>query len=230
MGYLAVIPARGGSKRIPHKNIKDFLGNPIIAYSIETALASGLFDDVIVSTDDEEIADVALSFGAKVPYLRDSRLADDFVGTYEVIYDVYKREIDSGRSIDGVCCIYATAPLLNVFHLKKAFESFVHLKADSLTCVCEFPFPIQRAFIINDKGCLKYREPENAPKRSQDLEKCYQDCGMFYMYSQEYLENRSTKKNIPYFMPRHRVIDIDTMEDWNYALAMAKVIGELSLE
>ncbi|MDY5733802.1 MAG: pseudaminic acid cytidylyltransferase, partial [Succinivibrio sp.] len=147
MNNIAVIPARGGSKRIPFKNIKDFNGAPLISYSIKAALDSGVFSKVIVSSDDKKIIEVATQYGACAPFVRDKSLADDFTGTYDVVVDAYKRLKQSGENIDNVCCIYATAPLLNGFHLKRAYQKFIEEKADTLTSICEFPFPIQRAFI-----------------------------------------------------------------------------------
>lgn len=230
MAFYACIPARGGSKRIPHKNIKDFRGKPLIAYPITAALQSGIFEDVIISTDDEEIASVAKAYGAAVPFMRSKELADDFTGTYAVIADAYKQLVSLGKEVDGICCIYATSPLLNKEYLKKAFDIFVKSQKDCLCSVCEFPFPIQRAFIIDENGCVQYREPEFAMTRSQDLPKTFQDCGLFYFYSKKLLETGKSNGSIPFVMPRHRVIDIDTPEDWNVACAMAKVVEELNLE
>ncbi|MGN1280589.1 MAG: pseudaminic acid cytidylyltransferase [Succinivibrio sp.] len=229
MSCIAVIPARGGSKRIPHKNIKDFNGKPLISYSINTALLSGLFDEVVVSTDDEEIADTAREYGAHVPFMRDSKLADDFTGTFSVVKDAYKRLSDSGLSIDTVCCIYATAPLLLPKHLKEAYSLLNTGSADSVVSVCEFPFPIQRAFVIKD-SILQYREPQFAMSRSQDLEKCYQDCGLFYFYRAKCFDSAEHWGSTGYVMPRHRVIDIDTPDDWDYACALYRSVNELNLE
>ena len=145
MGYLAVIPARGGSKRIPRKNVKDFNGKPLISYAIKAALGSGIFDRVVVSTDDEDIAAIAKEYGAEVPFLRDKKLADDYTGTFDVMADAYERLKATGQKFDGVCCIYATAPLLLPKHLVMALEKLKSSKAQSLTSVCEFSFPIQRA-------------------------------------------------------------------------------------
>ena len=230
MNNIAVIPARGGSKRIPLKNIKDFNGAPLISYSIKAALDSGVFSKVIVSSDDKKIIEVATQYGACAPFVRDKSLADDFTGTYDVVVDAYKRLKQSGENIDNVCCIYATAPLLNGFHLKRAYQKFIEEKADTLTSICEFPFPIQRAFVKDDNGNLSYREPKFAPMRSQDLKKCYQDCGLFYFYDKSCFEYAKDYQSIGYAMPRHRVIDIDTPEDWDYACAMAKAVEELKLD
>lgn len=231
MGYVAIIPARGGSKRIPHKNIKSFNGKPLIYYSIKAAISSGLFDKVVVSTDDEQIAAVARECGAKVPFLRDKKLADDFTGTFAVVKDAYFRLKDSGENFDGACCIYATAPLLLPKHLNDAYSTLVNRRAESLISVCEFSFPIQRAFVADEDGYLSYREPEYAPVRSQDLPKCYQDCGLFYFYTDAFMTGTAADTApVAYKMPRHRVIDIDTMDDWDYACAMSKAVNELNLE
>ena len=229
MKNIAVIPARGGSKRIPRKNIKDFNEKPLIAYPIIQALKSNLFDDVIVSTDDEQIAAISEEYGAKVPFLRDKTLADDFTGTFAVVKDAYNR-LKEEYTPDTVCCIYATAPLLCDNHLINAYSDFEKSEAKSLISVCEFPFPIQRAFIMDNEGFISYREPQYAMTRSQDLAKCYQDCGLFYIYSRDLLEGKAIDKTISYQMPRHRVIDIDTPEDWDYARALYNAVNSLNLE
>lgn len=243
---LAVIPARGGSKRIPHKNIKDFNGLPLIAYSIKNALDSGLFSQVIVSTDDPEIAKVAQDYGASVPFMRDAELANDFTGTTPVAMDAYSRACDSFKqSFDAMCLIYATAPLLTAEHLKAAYARFAQDQADYMFAGCEFPFPIQRGFYLKEDGTPDPVMPECIPMRSQDLPKAYQDAGQFYMYSKRYIEHFLERQHkitqgeaadsIPeypepftqrlYEMPRYRVIDIDTPEDWEYALILAKAIS-----
>lgn len=230
MSKIAVIPARGGSKRIPLKNIREFNGKPLISYSVSAALESGLFDSVVVSTDDERIAAVAKKCGAQVPFLRDKKLADDFTGTFAVVKDAYLKLKDSFTSIDTVCCIYATAPLLKAEHLCKAYELMCSSKAKSVVSICEFPFPIQRAFVRDKNGALSYREPEFAPMRSQDLQKCYQDCGLFYFYDSSCFSEGAVYESAGYEMPRHRVIDIDTPEDWDYACALAKAVQTLHLD
>lgn len=230
MSKIAVIPARGGSKRIPLKNIKEFNGSPLISYSIKAALESKLFDKVVVSTDDEKIASVAKSFGAEVPFLRDKSLADDFTGTFAVVKDAYQKLKNSFSSLDTVCCIYATAPLLKAKHLQEAYNLMQNAQAKSVISICEFPFPIQRAFVKDDNCNLSYREPKYAPMRSQDLQNCYQDCGLFYFYDKSCFEDAKGYQSIGYEMPRHRVIDIDTPEDWDYACAMAKAVEELKLD
>lgn len=243
---LAVIPARGGSKRIPHKNIKDFNGLPLIAYSIQHALKSGLFAQVVVSTDDPEIAEVATQYGASVPFMRDATLANDFTGTTPVAFDAYHQVTQlSQQSFDAMCLIYATAPLLTPEHLQQAYQKFSTEQADYMFAGCEFAFPIQRGFYLKADGTPDPVMPECQAMRSQDLPKAYQDAGQFYMYSKRYIEHaleRQQKislgepadklKEVPdnfisrmYEMPRYRVIDIDTMDDWEYALILAKAIS-----
>lgn len=230
MSIYACIPARGGSKRIPHKNIKEFLGNPLISYPIQAAINSGLFKDVIVSTDDPEIADISIKCGAKVPFLRDKALADDYTGTFPVTVDAFRKIQESDPEIEAICCIYATAPLLKAEHLKEAYSDFINTGCDCVMSVCEFSFPIQRAQVVDDKGYLNYREPKYAPCRSQDLQKCYQDCGIFYFYSKSALEHNTIKTTRPFIMPRYRVIDIDTPEDWKMACALTKAVNDLNYE
>lgn len=228
---LAVIPARGGSKRIPHKNIRNFGGKPLLAYSIDAALQSGLFSKIVVSTDDPEIAETAQKCGALVPFMRDPQLADDYTGTYAVTVDAYKRM--QSQNFDAVCCIYATAPLLTASYLQKAYAFFVQEKADFLYACCEFPFPVQRAQYLDEHMCPTPIMPECMASRSQDLPKAYQDAGLFYFHSIADLTNNyagRTPVRRGFIMPRHRVIDIDTPEDWAYAQAMAHAVEELKLE
>lgn len=240
---LAVIPARGGSKRIPHKNIKDFLGKPLIAYTIEAAKESGIFADIIVSTDDEEIAAVAREYGASVPFLRDAVLSNDFTGTGPVASDAYIKMKALGKDYDAICTIYATAPLLTAKHLQEAYEIFSKDHVDYLFSSCEFPFPIQRGFYKTKEGAPDPVMPECIPMRSQDLPKAYQDAGQFYFKSIEYtlyegLDEAERSKRDPfkdfvcrlYEMPRYRVIDIDTPEDWEYALILAEAIKKLNYD
>lgn len=242
---LAVIPARGGSKRIPHKNIKDFNGLPLIAYSIQNALKSGLFSKVVVSTDDLEIAKTAQEYGATVPFIRSPDLANDYTGTDAVAFDAFQQVSQkSGQIFDGMCLIYATAPLLTPEHLQAAYNKFQQEKADYLFAGCEFSFPIQRGFYLKDDGTPYPVMPECQQLRSQDLPKAYQDAGQFYFYSQSFLEYSLKRQailmfdpsaHIPvkpedftyrmYEMPRYRVIDIDTPEDWEYALILSKAIA-----
>ncbi len=228
---FAVIPARGGSKRIPLKNIKEFLGHPLIYYSIKAALDSELFEHVIVSTDSEEIAEISEHLGAEIPFIRDKKLADDFTGTADVTKDAYTRMCSLGFDADTVCTIYATAPLLTGEYLKKAYKQFQQDNADYLYACCEFPFPIQRAQFLDKNKIPTPVMPQYMSWRSQDLPKTYQDAGLFYFYSKNYfIDPQTAPLSLRGFeMPRHRVIDIDTKEDWDYAQAMVKAVNELNL-
>ena len=232
MHNLAVIPARGGSKRIPHKNIRNFQGQPLIAYSVRACQNSGLFDRIIVSTDDLEIASVAKELGAEVPFMRSKELSDDFTGTGAVTKDAYLQMLKLGYQADLICCVYATAPLLTGEWLKKACAKFLEDHADYLYACCEFPFPIQRAQYLKEDGTPVPVMPECMPMRSQDLEKTYQDAGLFYFYSPRFLDNREDLPEDTFIrrgfeMPRYRVIDIDTPEDFEYAQALALAVNKL---
>ena len=175
---LAIITARGGSKRIPRKNIKDFCGKPILCYSIEAAFASGAFDEVMVSTDDAEIAEIARSTGASVPFFRSAEMSGDYASTDDVIMEVLKEYEKSGLFFEAFCCIYPTAPFLTGKRLKDAMELLE--TADSVMPVVPFSYPPQRGLIVNDKGFVERQFPEYATARSQDLPKIYHDCGQFY--------------------------------------------------
>jgi len=221
---IAVIPARGGSKRIPKKNIKEFLGKPIIAYSIELALKSKLFDRVIVSTDSEEIADVAREYSAEVPFVRPKKLSDDVTGTVAVTRHALKWCLDNEDNIKYVCCIYATAPFLELNYLNNGYEILNREKKSFAFSVTSYPYPIQRALTIS-KGSVNMVLPENYMVRSQDLEECFHDAGQFYWGTTEaYLQelNMFTGISIPIVLPRYLVQDIDTLEDWNQAELMYK--------
>ena len=212
---IAVIPARGGSKRIPRKNIKSFLGKPIIAYSIEEAINSKLFDKVIVSTDDEEIAKVAKEHGAEVPFIRPKAISDDFTGTNAVVKHAINWFLEQGVSINYACCIYATAPLLQKEYLKEGFKALEKGEAMFAFSVTSFTFPIQRAVKIKNNKMSMYC-PEHLMTRSQDLEEAYHDAGQFYWgKSQAFLDDEVmfSDKSIPIMLPRYLVQDIDTLED-----------------
>lgn len=222
---LAIIPARGGSKRIPGKNIKEFCGKPIIAYSIEAAIKSQCFDKIIVSTDDEEIARVAKKFGAEVPFMRPKELSDDFTGTRDVI----NHAINQMSGIDYVCCIYATAPLVQSNDLKKSFEM---LKTDSVQFVVpvtKYEFPIQRSVQLNKDGRLLPMFPDQMKMRSQDLVEAYHDAGQFYWGKKDaFLSGNSVfgQDSIPLIIPKSRVQDIDSLEDWERAESMYKLFSQ----
>jgi len=220
---IAIIPARGGSKRIPRKNIKDFFGKPLIAYSIETALKSELFDKVVVSTDDEEIAQIAQMYGAEV-LQRPKELADDFTGTG----DVTAHALSVYRGYGFVCTIYATAPLLQEKYLKEGLEKLKNSDAVRAFSATSMPFPIQRTFKLVEGRCQMFT-PEFYTARSQDLEEAYQDAGQFYwekvgVKNDEIMFGRDS---IPVILPRHLVQDIDTLEDWDRAEMMYQIITPL---
>lgn len=214
MSIVAVITARGGSKRIPHKNIKEFMGKPMLAYAVEAAINSKVFDEVMVSTDVVEIAEIAKQFGAKVPFMRSEKTANDFATTADVLDEVISEYKKRGKTFDELCCIYPCVPFLTADVIKNAYEKFKTSGADRLTPVVKYSFPIQRAFKLNEQGLLEYREPENAPKRSQDLEPMYHDVGMFYFYK---TEKMNCDKIAMLEMDEAMVQDIDNESDWQMA-------------
>ena len=223
---VAIIPARGGSKRIPRKNIKDFFGKPLLAYSIETAIKSKLFDKIIVSTDDEEIANIAKEYGAEVPFIRPAELSDDFIGTAPIIKHALEFLKSSGLSFDYSCTIYATAPLLQEKYLIEGYEKLKNSDAVNTFSCTSMPFPIQRTFKINEEQRCEMFWPENFSKRSQDLEEAYQDAGQFYWRNLK-ISTKSLifgKDSIPIVLPRHLVQDIDTLEDWERAEVLYEVL------
>lgn len=223
---IAVIPARGGSKRILRKNIKNFLGKPIIAYSIEVAIKSGLFDKVVVSTDDVEIARVAQTYGAEAPFLRPETLSDDFTGTNDVVRHALNWFLDRGIAVEYACCIYATVPFLQVQYLQEGFKQLQRHNKSFAFSVTSFPSPIQRAMKIEQGGVSMFY-PEHLDTRSQDLEEAYHDAGQFYWGKAEAFlnhENLFSQGSYPVVLPRELVQDIDTMEDWNKAELMYKIL------
>jgi N-acylneuraminate cytidylyltransferase len=219
MKALAVITARGGSKRIPRKNIKPFLGKPIIEYSIEAALKSGLFEEVMVSTDDEEIAEVAKKAGASVPFYRSPETANDYATTADVLVEVLETYKELGRDFDFICCLYPTAPFVTEDAIKTAMETLEAKDADTVMPVVKFSFPPQRCVTVKE-GCLVAKWPEYMLSRSQDLEPLYHDCGQFYcLNTKQFLKQRKIimEKTMPYFQEEINVQDIDTEEDWELA-------------
>ncbi len=225
---IAIIPARGGSKRIPRKNIKEFYGKPLIAYSIQTVLASKLFDKIIVTTDDEEIANVAKKYGAEVPFIRPKELSDDFTGTGDVIKHALSWLEAEGETFEFACTIYATAPLLQSKYLIEGYNALKDSTAINVFSATSMPFPIQRTFKVNDEGRCEMFTPEHYTARSQDLEEAYQDAGQFYWTKVDQTSDEIMfgKDSIPIILPRHLVQDIDTLEDWQRAEIMYKVIQE----
>lgn len=216
---VAIITARGGSKRIPGKNIKEFLGKPIICYSIEAALESELFDEVMVSTDDERIAEISRRAGAEVPFMRSGAAANDYATTDDVLLEVLSEYRKRGRSFSYMACIYPTAPFVTPEKLKQAFRLLKESNAAGVMPVVSFSFPPQRGMAVRE-GRLQYCYPENAAKRSQDLETMYHDCGQFYCYHVErYLACKGglTEGYVPLIVPETEVQDIDNPTDWKLA-------------
>lgn len=214
---IAVIPARGGSKRIPRKNIKPFCGKPMIAYSIEAAIRAGIFDEIIVSTDDEEIADIAKNAGASVPFMRPKELSDDFTATGAVVEHAIKFLQARGDRIKFVCTIYATAPLIDEFYIKLGLEKLRASNAKNAFSCTSMPFPIWRTFKIAKDGRCEMFWRENFAKRSQDLEEAYQDAGQFYWTNLDAPSSDEIffgRDSIAIVLPRHLVQDIDTPQDW----------------
>jgi len=224
---ICVIPARGGSKRILRKNIKDFLGKPIIAYSIEVALKSNCFDKVIVSTDDDEIAVIAKKYGAKVPFIRPNELSNDYAGTIPVIKHAIEWLEENNNTIDNVCCLYATAPFIQSRTISQAFQQFQESKANYCFSVTSFAFPIQRAIKVTAENRIEMFYPKYLETRSQDLEESYHDAGQFYWGKAEAFKQQKSlfsKSSTPYILPRYLVQDIDTPEDWKRAELMYQVL------
>lgn len=220
MANLAIIPARGGSKRIPKKNIKIFLGKPIIAYSIEAALKTELFDEVMVSTDDEEIAEIAIRYGATVPFLRSRKNADDFATTFDVINEVVLKFKSINKIFDYTCCIYACAPFVTKNKLSDAFDILQKESFDSVLPITPFGFPIQRAFKIDKNNKTTFFNPEFSLTRSQDLEQSYHDVGQFYwMNTNKCLQKKAviTDNTGSIVISEMQAQDIDTELDWKLA-------------
>jgi N-acylneuraminate cytidylyltransferase len=219
MKNLCIIPARGGSKRIPRKNIKTFLGKPIIAYSIEAALDSGIFDEVMVSTDDEEFAGIARKYGASVPFLRSEATANDYATTVDVLLEVIEQYKLRGKIFESICCLYSTAPFVTSDRLKKAYSKLSD-KIDACFTMVEYSYPIQRSLRINEEGQVEIKYPEYLKSRTQDLEKVYHDAGQFYFVKTDTLLNEKTvwcKRTAPLILSELEVQDLDTLTDWQLA-------------
>jgi len=231
MKTVAIIPARGGSKRIPKKNIRFFCGKPMIAWSIEAAAKSGLFDRIIVSTDSDEIAQVSQKWGAEVPFMRPKELADDYTGTNDVVRYCLQWLLDRGETIEYACCIYATAPFLKVKYLKKGFELLKEYGCAYAFSVSSFSFPIQRSIKIRTDGRIEPMFPEYVPMRSQDLEEAYHDAGQFYWgRAESFIKELPlyAPGSIPVLLPRYLVQDIDDHEDWQMAELMHQALSMMS--
>lgn len=225
---IAIIPARGGSKRIPKKNIKLFFGKPLIAYSIKVALASKLFAKVVVSTDDETIAKIAQEYGAEVPFLRPKELSDDFTGTGDVINHTVTYLEERGEEYEYICTLYATAPLLQKEYLIEGYEKLKTSDAVNAFSATSMAFPIQRTFKLDANGRCEMFTSEHYMTRSQDLEEAYQDAGQFYWKKRKKKSDEIMfgKDSIPVILPRHLVQDIDTLEDWDRAEKLYKIFHQ----
>lgn len=229
MNRIAIIPARGGSKRIPRKNIRAFLGRPVLAWSIAAARDSGLFERIIVSTDDPEIAEVAAAEGAEAPFLREAGLADDYAGVTEVLLDTLRRLWPDSNVPEFTCLIYATAPLLRAMDLVAGFNLLRDTGADYSISIASFPAPIDRALQLED-GKVYMRLEANRLVRSQDLPEAYHDAGQFcWGRSNSWLSGKGVFQSptAPVILPRIRVQDIDTVEDWDRAQVLARVLAEM---
>lgn len=216
---IAIITARGGSKRIPKKNIRSFCGKPILTYSVEAAIASGLFEEVMVSTDSEEIAGIARAAGGKTPFMRNPETAGDYATTTDVLLEVLAEYEKRGQLFDTVCCIYPTAPFVTADKLKRAVALLEDEDVDTVVPVVRYSFPPQRAFVLRD-GLTVMKYPEHAFSRSQDLEPYFHDCGQFYcMRTERFIEKKQifTDRMLSIEMPEMQVQDIDNETDWALA-------------
>lgn len=226
---LCVIPARGGSKRIPRKNIKQFCGKPLIVWSIEKAIESECFDKIIVSTDDIEIANIAKKYGAEVPFIRPRELSDDYTSTTEVISHAIKFQIENSKRPSIVCCIYPTAPFVQTKDIKHGLEILKTSGVDYVFSVTTFAYPIHRSFRMTKDQKIEMFWPEYLNSRSQDLEEAWHDAGQFYWgITDAWLEKKSVigKNSKPIRLPRYRVQDIDNYEDWERAEWLFKIINK----
>lgn len=228
MKKIAIITARGGSKRIPRKNIKEFCGKPILAYSIEAALESGIFDEVMVSTDDEEIADIARKYGASVPFFRSEKTSGDFATAPEVVLEVLEEYEKRGEHYDIGLLLYPTAPFVTAAKLKDAAEKLLASDADTLVAVVQFSYPPQRGMIMKE-GRLVFEYPQYLDSRSQDLEPHYHDVGQFlFFHTEAFKQNRRLLVGnlLPYVVSEMEVQDIDNQTDWEIAEMKYRVMKE----
>jgi pseudaminic acid cytidylyltransferase len=217
---IAIIPARGGSKRIPQKNIKEFLGKPIIAYAIQKAMDSGLFHTIVVSTDDEAVKKVALAYGAEVPFMRSAENANDHATTFDALQEVLENYRKLGETFDEACCIYPCSPLLEITSLQKAKELLSDKKFDCVFPIVPFSFPIQRALRMNAEAQVAFLEQETALTRTQDLEKFYHDSGQFYYFNVQQILKKGlllTDNSGSIVLDELDVQDIDVLSDWKIA-------------
>jgi pseudaminic acid cytidylyltransferase len=227
MKTLCIIPARGGSKRIPRKNIKEFLGKPIIAYPIEVALKSKLFDEVMVSTDDKEITEIALNFGAKVPFIRSKKNSNDIATTFDVINEVLSKYEENKINFDACCCIYPTTPLLTIQKLTDGLELLKKNNFDAVFSAAKFNHPIQRSFSIYSNYKIKMKYPKTEKIRTQDLDTFYHDAGQFYWFRNEHLKNQQSLLcgNVGALILEDLLYqDIDNLSDWKSAELKFKIL------
>ncbi|MBD5095466.1 MAG: pseudaminic acid cytidylyltransferase [Lachnospiraceae bacterium] len=227
---IAIIPARGGSKRIPKKNIKAFCGKPIISYSIQAAINSNIFDEVMVSTDSEEIANIAMTYGARVPFYRSEETSDDFATTSDVLLEVLNGYERMGKTYKYAFCIYPTAPFLTTDLILEAEALMKAKQPDEVVTVVEFSYPPQRSYIITEEGTLKYKYTEYINSRSQDLEKWYHDVGQLYVYNVEnFRKNKGSIKGkvMPIIVSPLVAQDIDTENDWILAEEKYKLMNKI---
>lgn len=224
MKNLCIIPARGGSKRIPRKNIKPFMGKPIIAYSIENAKATGLFDEIMVSTDDPEIVEIAKQYGATVPFLRSEKTANDFATLADVLQEVLESYAKRGESFDNMCCVLATCPLIKTTDITDAYESLTHSDFTTICPVVAYSYPILRSYSMDENGEMIMNWPEYAKTRSQDLKPAYHDSGTFYWHKIEpWLAGNRRRGGI--VISEELVQDIDTEQDWKIAEMKYRIIN-----
>ncbi|MEO5572112.1 MAG: pseudaminic acid cytidylyltransferase [Bacteroidia bacterium] len=227
MANIAIIPARGGSKRIPKKNIRNFLGKPIISYSIQAAIESNLFDEIMVSTDNTEIAEIAIKAGAKVPFMRSEKNADDFAGTSDVLTEVINKYKEKNVEFENGCCIYPAAPFVQVKHLVGGFQLLTVKNLDTVYSAIEYSYPIWRGLKRNENGKVQMLWPEYLNSRSQDLEKVYHDAGQWYWFNMNgfVIQKKLFSDNSSFIeLPETEVQDIDTEKDWLIAEMKYKLL------
>ena len=230
MSVIAIITARGGSKRIPKKNIKEFYGKPMLAYAIEAAKGAGIFDEIMVSTDSEEIAEVARKYGANVPFMRSERTANDFATTFDVLEEVVNEYKKQGKFFDELCCIYPCVPFLTSKTLKESYKLMKQTKANALQPVCKYPAPVEWAMKI-ENGLLIPNDRESLKIRSQDLTPKYFDAGMFYFCNIEIMLKEKTvvpTNTSGYISDESECQDIDTPDDWKMAEIKFNIINGVS--
>ena len=223
MKNICIIPARGGSKRIPRKNVKPFLGKPMLAYPIEAALKTGLFDEVMVSTDDEEIAEVARKYGATVPFMRSAETANDFATLADVLHEVLDNYEKQGRKFDNMCCVLATTPLLQSDDINSGYSKLMDSEFTSIVPIVQFSYPILRSFKMDENGAIEYNWPEYIRSRSQDLPKAYHDSGTFYWHKIDAWKSGNGLRG-GVVVSEETVQDIDTEQDWKLAEMKYKIL------